>query len=125
MLELTIKLLMAFDVLIALILITLILMQKSKSGGGLGGLAGGGAGAEEILGSGAATVLSKATVIFSIIFLVNTLSLAVMQGHLAPTSGGSVVQEEVEAAASGATSKPAVNPAAKEADGETPAPPAE
>ena len=123
MLELTIKLLMAFDVLVALILITLILMQKSKSGGGLGGLAGGGAAAEEILGSGAGTLLSKATVIFSIIFLVNTLSLAVMQGKLDPTSGGSVLQEEVESAETGLSTEPAVN-AAPEDSGTTPAPPA-
>ena len=86
-------------------------MQKSKSGGGLGGLAGGGAAAEEILGSGAGTVLSKATVIFSIVFLVNTLGLAVMQGKLDPTSGGSVLQEEVESAESGLSAEETVNEA--------------
>ena len=96
MLEFTIKLLMAIDVLIALILIGLILMQKSKSGGGLGGLAGGGAAAEEVLGSGASSILSKATVIFSLIFLVNTLTLATLQGRLAPSAGGGVFQEEIE-----------------------------
>jgi preprotein translocase subunit SecG len=98
MLDFTIKLLMAIDVLVALILIGLILMQKSKSGGGLGGLAGGGAAAEEVLGSGASSILSRATVIFSLIFLVNTLTLATLQGRMVPSAGGGVFQEEIEKA---------------------------
>lgn len=59
-----------------LLLIGLILLQKSQ-GGGLGGAFGGGMG-ETLFGSRAGNVLTKGTIILSIIFMANTVVLAIM-----------------------------------------------
>jgi preprotein translocase subunit SecG len=67
------------DVLIAILIIALVLVQQSKSTG-LGTTFGGG-GSDSLFGAHAATHLSKLTVIFSTFFLVITLALAIMSGH--------------------------------------------
>lgn len=66
-------LLIVIEVLSCLLLIGLILLQKSKSEG-LGLAFGAGAG-ESLFGARAGNVLSKATVILGIVFLANTLVL--------------------------------------------------
>ncbi len=68
------------DVIVALVLIALILVQQSKSGGGLGTTFGGG-GADTLFGAHAGSHLSRLTVIFGLIFLVVTLALAVLVAH--------------------------------------------
>ncbi|MGD9873450.1 MAG: preprotein translocase subunit SecG [Kiritimatiellia bacterium] len=68
--------LLAVEGLSCLLLIGLILLQKSK-GGGLGGAFGGGMG-ETLFGSRAGNVLTKGTIILGIIFMANTVVLAVM-----------------------------------------------
>ena len=60
-----------------ILLILLVLIQKSKSGGGLGGAFGGGMG-ESILGSRAGNVLTKATTILGTAFAVISLSLGLL-----------------------------------------------
>ena len=69
-------LLIVVEVLSCLLLIGLILLQKSKSEG-LGLAFGAGAG-ESLFGARAGNVLSKATVIIGIAFLANTLVLGVL-----------------------------------------------
>ena len=64
------------EVLCCLMLIGLILLQKSKSEG-LGLAFGAGAG-ESLFGARAGNVLSKATVILGIVFLANSLLLGVL-----------------------------------------------
>ena len=64
------------EVLCCLLLIGLILLQKSKSEG-LGLAFGAGAG-ESLFGARAGNVLSRATVILGIVFLANSLLLGVM-----------------------------------------------
>ena len=64
------------EVLSCLLLIGLILLQKSKSEG-LGLAFGAGAG-ESLFGARAGNVLSKATVVIGIIFMANTLLLGVI-----------------------------------------------
>ena len=64
------------EVLSCLLLIGLILLQKSKSEG-LGLAFGAGAG-ESLFGARAGNVLSKATVVIGIIFMANTLFLGVL-----------------------------------------------
>ncbi len=72
-------LLIAVELIVSLLLILIILVQPSKSGGGLGGAAFGGGGmGEQLFGARAGNVLTRGTVIFSVIFLVNTLALAVL-----------------------------------------------
>lgn len=81
MLEVTVKFLIGLEVLLALILCFLIMIQRSKSGGGLGGLSGGSA-TEDVLGAGGASIVIKATVFFGVVFLLNTLFIAVMQAKI-------------------------------------------
>lgn len=69
--------LIAVEVIVSVLLILIVLVQPSKSGGGLGGAAFGGGGmGEQLFGARAGNVLTKATVLFAVIFLVNTLALA-------------------------------------------------
>ena len=68
--------LLVVEGLSCLLLIGLILLQKSQ-GGGLGGAFGGGMG-ETLFGSRAGNVLTKGTIILSIIFMANTVVLAIM-----------------------------------------------
>lgn len=64
------------EVLCCLLLIGIILLQKSK-GEGLGLAFGAGAG-ESMFGARAGNVLSKATVVLGIVFMANTLFLGVL-----------------------------------------------
>ena len=75
----------------AILLIAIILMQRSKSGGGLGAIAGGAT--EEVFGSSAGNILTKTTIFLSIFFFLNTLGLAVLQGNVLKDRNTSVVDE--------------------------------
>jgi preprotein translocase subunit SecG len=66
------------DVIIALLLICLILVQQSKDSGF--GSAFGGLG-ESVFGAQTGGHLARLTVIFASLFLIITLSLAIMTGH--------------------------------------------
>ena len=71
--------LIAVEVIVSVLLILIVLVQPSKSGGGLGGAAFGGGGmGEQLFGARAGNVLTKGTVLFAVIFLVNTLALALV-----------------------------------------------
>jgi len=75
-----ITLLTVLDVFIALLIIALVLVQQSKSGGGLGTTFGGG-GSDSLFGAHASTHLSRLTVVFASLFLIITLSLAIITAH--------------------------------------------
>lgn len=62
------------EVIISLLMIVVILMQRSK-GQGVGAVFGGG-GAEAIFGAHIGNVLTKVTIVLAIIFMVNTTFLA-------------------------------------------------
>lgn len=66
------------DVIIALLLICLILVQQSKDSGF--GSAFGGLG-ESVFGAQTGSHLARLTVIFASLFLIITLSLAIITGH--------------------------------------------
>jgi preprotein translocase subunit SecG len=72
-----IRVLMALEVIVCLMLIGIILIQKSK-GQGLGLSFGGGA-AESVFGGQMGNVLTRTTVILAIAFLVNTTILAILK----------------------------------------------
>lgn len=59
-----------------LLLIGIILIQKTK-GGGLGMAFGGGM-SESLFGSRAGNVLTKATIILAMVFMINTVALAIL-----------------------------------------------
>ena len=117
-------------VILAVLLIALILVQPSKSGGGFGS-AFGGLG-ESVFGAQAMSHLSKLTVWCISIFFLLTLASAIVAGHM-QTADTSVVEEEssIAMAASGAenafaaaaeeAAKPAETTAAATAAEEKPA----
>jgi len=77
-------LLIIFEAACCLALIGLILLQKSKSEGL--GLAFGSGGGDSLFGATAGNVLTKATVIIGIVFLVNTLLLGMLFAGSSDTS---------------------------------------
>ncbi len=86
------------DVIIALLLICLILVQQSKDSGF--GSAFGGLG-ESVFGAHTGGHLARLTVIFASLFLIITLSLAIMTGHRkAPRSVVELESVKTEAKAS-------------------------
>lgn len=68
--------LFSIEAICSVLLIGIILMQKAK-GGGLGVAFGAGV-SENLFGSRTGNVLTKATVILAIVFMVNTVALAIL-----------------------------------------------
>ncbi len=68
--------LFSIEAICSVLLITIILMQKAK-GGGLGVAFGAGM-SENLFGSRTGNVLTKATVVLAIVFMVNTVGLAIL-----------------------------------------------
>lgn len=79
--NLLIIILSIIDVMVALLLIAVILVQQSKDGG-FGGAPFGGAG-EAVFGGQAGDHLTKFTVVLTAMFLIITLSLAIVTGRRA------------------------------------------
>ena len=97
-------LLLVLEVLSSILLISVILLQKTK-GGGLGGSAFGGGGGESLFGARAGNVLTKITIGLSVFFLGNTLLLAFMYAGkqdpslLEKSAGSAVPMRDVPRAA--------------------------
>lgn len=91
-------LILVIHLVIALVLIALILLQRSE--GGALGIGGGGAGAM-FSGRGAANVLTRATAILAAVFFITSLGLTMFARH-APES--SSVFDQVQPSQSGAPS---------------------
>jgi len=98
--------------IVCLVLILVVLLQSGKAADLAGAFGGGGS--QTALGSrGAATVLSKATSICAIVFMLSSLGLAILGSR----SGGSVLEQVPLPAApaeapSAAPAAPAANPPA-------------
>lgn len=109
------------EVIVALLLIGIILIQQTRSGGGLGALGGGVT--DSVFGAGAGNFLTKMTVILSAVFFVVTLSLVLMAAR--GKQGQSVVEKlavTTEAKADNAKAPvPAVAAAVKATAAATPA----
>lgn len=100
-------------VILAVLLIALILVQPSKSGGGFGS-AFGGLG-ESVFGAQAMSHLSKLTVWCISIFFVLTLASAIVAGHM-QTADSSVVEGESSIAMAGEASEEPVKTEAAAAE---------
>ncbi|MBI4460264.1 MAG: preprotein translocase subunit SecG [Acidobacteria bacterium] len=112
-------LLTSFHVLIAVILILVVLLQSSR-GGDIAG-AFGGMGSQAAFGPrGTATFLSKATVVLAILFMLSSISLAILANR-SPGAGRSVLGTQQPAQPSGPTVETETVPAAP-APREAPAP---
>ena len=91
-------LLTILHVLVCLFLIVVVLLQSGGKGADLAG-AFGGMGSQTAFGPrGAATVLSKATTISAVLFMLTSISLGIMQGNRAG-AGQSVIERTGEAGA--------------------------
>ena len=115
--QITIFLLTTIEVIAALLLIGIILIQQSKSGGGLTAMGGGMT--ESVFGASAANVLTKGTVTLATLFLGTTLILAVITGHRGPRRS---VAEDISAEPPAATQS--VGEAAESTTADQPAAPA-
>jgi len=89
--------LLVFFVIIAVLLVLLVLIQNDE-GGGFGGMFGGGA--NTAFGSRSGNVLTRATTVLGSLFLIVSLSLAI----LSRTPTGSGVEEEARRLATQDTS---------------------
>ncbi|MFA5688875.1 MAG: preprotein translocase subunit SecG [Kiritimatiellales bacterium] len=98
-------LLIILEAACSLALIGLILLQKSKDGGL--GMAFGAGGNDTLFGARTGNVLTKATIVIGIIFLINTLVLGLM-------FSGSANKSLMDGAAVPAPVMPAAVPAASE-----------
>ena len=96
-------------VILAVLLIALILVQPSKSGGGFGS-AFGGLG-ESVFGAQAMSPLSKLTVWCISIFFLLTLASAIVAGHI-QTADSSVVEESSVVMGASEAEKPSAEAAA-------------
>lgn len=91
--EIAIKILMSLDLFLAIVIIALVMMQRSKAGGGLGGLTGGAT--EEVFGADTGNVLSRMTVICALLFLAVTLGIGMLQKQKNRLSQNSVMDKEL------------------------------
>ena len=101
------SILLAFEVIVCLLLIGIILIQRSK-GGGLG-VAFGGGGGEQLFGSRTGNVLTKGTVILAVAFFVNTVLLAMMSSNRA--SEASLLEQAIQKQEAQPAAAPAAAPA--------------
>ena len=84
-------LLTVIEVVVCLLLIGLVLIQRSK-GDGLSAAIGGGVG-EAMFGAQIGNVVTRATVILGIVFLLNTIVLSLVLSKSAATRVGSVTDD--------------------------------
>ena len=101
-----IGLLTALHVMVAVVLVLAVLLQSAR-GADLAG-AFGGMGSQTAFGPrGTATFLSKATVVLAVVFMLTSITLAILGNQLRGTGGPSVLGDEPAAAVEpGATPAP-------------------
>jgi preprotein translocase subunit SecG len=105
--------LMILHLVVCIALVAVVLLQAGR-GGGLSGAFGGGGGQALFGGRGAATFLSKATVVLGAIFFVSSLSLAFLATKTRGTARSLVQEAAKRAAPAGPPTtgpRPAVPPA--------------
>src|SRR3984893_5770534 len=108
-------LLTILHVLVCLFLIVVVLLQSGKAADLAGAF--GGMGSQTAFGPrGSATLLSKATTIAAGLFMVTSLSLAILATRNAANGGGSVLEKSKPGASKSA---PAANPAQPKPGGNT------
>ena len=85
--------LIVLEALVSALLIGVIFLQKSK--GGMGGAAFGGGMGEAIFGSRMGNVLTKVTVVLTVVFLSNTILLTILTARRDIGGSGSVVDKRL------------------------------
>jgi preprotein translocase subunit SecG len=110
---------LAVQILAALGMIGLILLQHGK-GADMGAAFGSGASGSLFGASGSANFLSRTTAVLAAVFFICTLALAYFSHSVAPTSSGSVLERAAPAAPAASATPP--SPASQIPAGGTPAP---
>jgi len=113
--ELVLNIIQLLQVLSALAMIGLILVQHGK-GADMGAAFGSGSSGSLFGASGGANFLSRTTGVLATVFFVCTLGLAYF-GNLRPATGGSVLENAVVAPVSGDAASAVPAPAAAPASG--------
>src|SRR5690349_7799066 len=97
-------------VVVCLFLIIVVLLQSGKAADLAGAF--GGMGSQTAFGPrGSATLLSKATTVSAVVFMVTSLSLSILATRNAGSSVGSTVLDKAKQSAPASTTKPGQNPA--------------
>lgn len=105
------KIVLVLQILSAMAMIGLILVQHGKGADAGAAFGSGGSGSASLFGaSGSANFLSRTTAVLATVFLTATLVLAYFGGRQPPSSG-SVLDGALPAAASSNTAAPAAEPA--------------
>lgn len=106
------------EVLVCVLLIGVILLQRTKGSGA--GVSFGGGMAESVFGAQMGNVLTKTTVILGIVFLVNTIFLSILAAKQSGRGDGSLMGNEMARPAATAPAAPldlpATTPAAEAAN---------
>jgi preprotein translocase subunit SecG len=100
------------EVLVCLLLIGVILLQRTKGSGA--GVSFGGGMAESVFGAQMGNVLTKATVILGIVFLVNTIFLSILAAKQSGQADGSLMGNEAPAPVAAPATAGRESPAAPE-----------
>ena len=95
--NIVIGLLYVIEVIVCLLLVGVVLLQRTKGTGGA--MAMGGGMGEAIFGAQVGNVLTKATVILGIVFLANTLVLSVLTAQQRGPAGSSSLMDSERAPA--------------------------
>ena len=110
-------------VLVCVFLIIVVLLQSGKAADLAGAF--GGMGSQTAFGPrGSATLLSKATTVSAVVFMITSLSLSILATRNAGASVGNTVLDKAKQSAPASTSKPAQSPAPAPA-APAPSPPAQ
>ncbi len=110
-------------VVVCLALILIILLQSGK-GADIGAVFGGGGGGTVFGPSGAATFLSKITIIAAVVFMITSIVLSYFAAGRLPTTDKSVIGEQSEPAAPGDLGKTGPVEPPKDTSGAVPSVPA-
>ena len=106
------------SILSSILLIGIIMIQQTKSGGGLGAVSGGMT--EQMFGTSAGNILTKTTTWLAVIFLVSTLFLGTVIGRL-EKQNTSVVEKMTVPAPIEAPATPTTAPATENTPATAPA----
>src|SRR5690348_1681544 len=103
-------LLTIIHILVCVFLIIVVLLQSGKAADLAGAF--GGMGSQTAFGPrGSATLLSKATTVSAVVFMITSLSLSILATRNAGASVGNTVLDKTKQSAPASTSKPAQSPA--------------
>jgi preprotein translocase subunit SecG len=92
-------LLVIVEAICCVLLVGIILLQRTKSQGSAGGMAFGAGMGEQLFGAQAGNILTRITAVLTVIFLVTTTLLAILSGRTTHRSGPASVTDRLQTSA--------------------------